>query len=476
MFIKLYDNPDTMKYNLRTERKSHFHVIRLLLLSVCLLVFLGSCVREAPKSVSKPAGDDLPIESGASIDALTIFFTGNELGALKPCGCSGGQLGGIDRRSAVFDSVPDRNRLIVDTGSFVQNEREQAMIKFNILVRAFKLLDYDLVNLTSKDIQTARNLGLLVNPTVEFVSSYTLEDDKVRTAFTKRYMLKDEPLDVSIVPFDPQMTNEQISELLSSKAGVRSVNVLILNHYNGQILERIKRDLPSVDCLVCPAEGDEPARMGDPGAGPLMFSIGRYGKYVCKLEITGSAQADGKKPVLSYSSVPVTEDLPHNISLVNLYKAYQKIVRQSNLLESHPRFTIDEGLKYVGSESCQSCHEEIYDKWKQFGHADAYSTLVEVGSEADPECIGCHVVGFDYETGYVSKEKTPNLINVGCENCHGPGSEHKKIVGNVATGDPKLFCEDCHTPEHSSSFAAQKDEYFSKIKHWTELKSDRDVK
>jgi hypothetical protein len=27
-----------------------------------------------------------------TVDGVSIFLTGNELGALKPCGCSGGQL------------------------------------------------------------------------------------------------------------------------------------------------------------------------------------------------------------------------------------------------------------------------------------------------------------------------------------------------------------------------------------------------
>jgi len=34
------------------------------------------------------------------------------------------------------------------------------------------------------------------------------------------------------------------------------------------------------------------------------------------------------------------------------------------------------------------------------------------------------VVGFAHKAGYENEERTPHLMNVGCENCHGPGSLH----------------------------------------------------
>ena len=58
---------------------------------LCLMGLMigASCVRtaptRAPTAERERRGDDV----------FTIFFTGNVLGALKPCGCSGGQLGGL---------------------------------------------------------------------------------------------------------------------------------------------------------------------------------------------------------------------------------------------------------------------------------------------------------------------------------------------------------------------------------------------
>jgi len=457
-----------MKHPHKDERKLTAHISRWIAAAACLLVIVASCVREArePAINEKP---DLPITPARQNDRLTIFLTGNELGALKPCGCSGGQLGGLDRRPAVFSRAPKKSRLVIDTGSLVASESEQDLIKFNILNRAFKLLDYDVVNLSEEDLQTARNFALLAEPAVAFVSSYGRENEQVGRTFTKRYELQGKPVNVIVAPFDPEkMPLRDVPGLFQPESNGFSLNILILNSRDGETLDAVKEALPLLDCVVCPAEGDEPHLMSEPGESPMVFSAGRYGKHICELHATHSAEDNPARLQLSFRIVHVTEDLPEDELLASLYKDYQKIVRGSGLLEKHPRFNLKDDLKYVGSKACNICHdhEEECDKWETTRHADAYATLERVGSEADPECVGCHVIGFDYDKGFVTKEKTPKLKDVGCENCHGPGSKHVSSAGAEAPGEPTSTCEDCHTPDHSGEYAANKEKYLEKIIHW----------
>jgi len=48
----------------------------------------------------------------------------------------------------------------------------------------------------------------------------------------------------------------------------------------------------------------------------------------------------------------------------------------------------------------------------------------------DPECLSCHVTGwepqkyFPYESGIENLKETPDLVGNGCENCHGPADSH----------------------------------------------------
>ena len=439
------------------------------LVCVCVLLAVGSCApRKNSGPVGRPEDDPSVPEESSSPDTVSLFFTGNELGALKPCGCTGGQLGGLSKRAPVLSAVADESRLIVDTGALVEDEDEQALIKFNIINRAFDVMGYDAVNLTARDLRTARNLGLLVDPPVPFASAYQAPEQVVTRVIERRFILDEvPPFIVRVVPFDPQMAPvSKLVELLSSRSDTPAVNVVLLNSRQPQTLDQIEELAVRVDCVVCPAEGDEPVRLSANGERPIVFTIGRRGKYVCRVDIVEPPQSGTIPPEMRYEAIPGTEDIDPDEELVRLYTRYQEILRQSDLLRKHPRVPLENGLKYVGSQSCAPCHEKIFEHWKTTQHASAWATLDEVGSEADPECITCHVIGFDYEEGFITKEKTPELINVGCENCHGPGSKHVGSAGVEEPGRPRSVCLDCHTPEHSGPYAGNREKYWEKIKHW----------
>ena len=437
-------------------------------LIVVALTAALSCGPRAPREV--PTRRQGRVEA----DMLNVFFTGSSLGRLKPCGCSGGQLGGLERRPAVFNSVPAEKRLLIDTGSLVETNSDQDLIKFNIIVEALGLLDYDLVNLTEKDLEIAGNLGLLGDPAVRFISPYGTGDETV-AGFQNRYLLNTEYVTVSVLTFDvDRSATEQIKEgFVTPEEGDKAVNILIVSRCDEEVVSSIA-SLGVVDCVVCPSEAEEPMIIGSPSRRPLVFSVGRYGRYICRLKIEKARVRDRFK--FKFTAIPVKGDLEKDAALVDLYKGYQQIVRDRNLLERHPRYVLPNGLKYVGSQSCKECHESEYEKWHETGHAHAYATLEEAGSQFDPECAACHVVGMDYESGFVSAEETGHLKNVGCENCHGPGSEHVETSGEAGFTETKSTCIDCHTPEHSGEYAGNERSFRQKIIHWTEPNAPGNVK
>ncbi len=439
-------------------------------LVICVFVLTTGALCALAVSTKSPA------KPAPETDVITVFLTGNELGQLQPCGCSGGQLGGLDRRSALLAGVPVQRRLIVDTGLLVEEASEQNLIKFNIIIQALSLLDYDLVSLTEKDVEIAQNLGLLdsIGSVFNIISSHSTADVNVPAKFTKQFLLRQETVAVTVAAFDAESRPiEQISELFGPRANLHSVNILILNTRDAGAIEKIVK-MGIVDCFIVPAESDEPEVISAPLKEPLILSVGRLGKYVGRLQIRTKQR--GGKLTLGFSAVPVTENLPQAESLVELYKAYQQIVKEANLLEKQPRFALSNGLEYAGSKSCRPCHEYEYEKWDGTAHAHAYTTLEKVGSAFDPECVSCHVVGAEYESGFISEQKNGYLKNVGCESCHGPGSEHIKTQGEVETAEPRLDCADCHTTEQSANYAGNEQFYLEKIIHWREPNAAVDVK
>jgi len=434
---------------------------------ICAILSAGSCIL----GISAVEQD----ETTSNAEQITVFITGNELGKMKPCGCSEGQLGGLEKRAAILKSVPASRRLIIDTGRVVEDRGDQSQIKFEIIFEAFRRLGYDLVNLTEEDIEVARDLALLENisDTLKLISCRQLSDANIPQKYSRRFLLSNEALTLTVAAFDPERAPiEQVRELFAARPDSRTFNILIANCCDSASIKLIA-ETGLVDCLICPPEGDKPQIVGDPNRRPLVISAPRFGKYVGKLRISlDKHTADAK---LRFSSVAVNERFRDETALVELYKDYQQLVRMANLLENHPRFPLANGLEYVGSKSCRPCHSYEYDKWSTKAHASAYKTLEDDGSEYDPECVVCHVVGLDYESGFITKDKTPDLKDVGCENCHGPGSRHLESTDPADLGQPKAPCIQCHTPENSANYAGNEQLYFQKIIHWPEPNAAPDV-
>jgi hypothetical protein len=111
----------------------------------------------------------------------------------------------------------------------------------------------------------------------------------------------------------------------------------------------------------------------------------------------------------------------------------------------------------VGYTACAPCHQKQAQGWKATRHGDAFADLATQGEEKQsiPGCFRCHVVGYGKDGGYMDQELTPELADVQCEACHGPGRAHVE-----AGGDPSLIvaapgedvCRLCHTTGQDANF------------------------
>lgn len=112
--------------------------------------------------------------------------------------------------------------------------------------------------------------------------------------------------------------------------------------------------------------------------------------------------------------------------------------------------------KYIGSERCALCHNNMHADWSQTLHARALESLEAINQDKNPNCIGCHVVGYGEPGGFVDRATTNDLAGVGCEACHGPARDHAENVAD-ATLRPKIdlsaeVCGTCHTGSHHPNY------------------------
>jgi predicted CXXCH cytochrome family protein len=105
---------------------------------------------------------------------------------------------------------------------------------------------------------------------------------------------------------------------------------------------------------------------------------------------------------------------------------------------------------YVGAATCTGCHTENHTDWSGTIHATAFNTLVVGGHGDDYLCYPCHTVGYGAASGFVSLAATPQLANVQCENCHGPGSNHltDPVAAPLQVSFDSTLCGSCHQSCH----------------------------
>ena len=111
-----------------------------------------------------------------------------------------------------------------------------------------------------------------------------------------------------------------------------------------------------------------------------------------------------------------------------------------------------------------SCHSDAFDVYVNTTHARAYHTLSSLFVHRDTNCVGCHVTGYGQLGGFSGMRRLGSpvdLIDVQCEACHGPGTEHSRDGSYTRAAIES--CVQCHTEEEDPDF--DYDEAWKKIDH-----------
>ena len=119
----------------------------------------------------------------------------------------------------------------------------------------------------------------------------------------------------------------------------------------------------------------------------------------------------------------------------------------------------EEERSFVGSGACESCHEEQYESFqrnsnKAHSWKSVEKMLPKLTESEQRDCFSCHTTGYGQPGGFKSMAETPELANLSCEACHGPGSLHAE------SGDPdditrtpdSSSCVTCHNGDRIQNF------------------------
>lgn len=439
-----------------------------------------------------------------------IVITGMEDGYIEPCGCAGldRMRGGMSRRHTFIESLRKKGwpLAVLDVGGIAHGFGQQAEMKFQSTIEGKRKMGYDAIAFGTNELRlptgdlvsvaagidgqpsrfVSANVGLFGFDSGITNTSRIVEAGGMKIGVTSvlgtKYQKKINNLEIELK--DPAEALKPLVPELKQKADY----LVLLAHTTKDEAIELARKFPEFDVVVTSDGPPTPPAQPDviEGTDTLLISVGHKGMEAIVLGLH-----DGRPP--SYQRVPLDSRFPASKDMQLLMADYQmqlKAIGFAGLgLRPAPHPQAESNGRFVGSEKCKSCHEKSWDVWIRSGHGRAYKTLAELNPPRnyDPECISCHVVGwhptkyFPYKTGYESLEKTPHLINTGCESCHGPGEKHcdaelgtdeklqelyRKAVVVTKEESKKRQCASCHDLDNSPDFDFES--YWLLIEHYEE--------
>lgn len=414
------------------------------------IVILGCGNQEtsvAPEKISKkPASNDT---------AIAILYSGALNGELEPCGCSGSKLGGMLLRSGWIQDMKKKypNLVLADGGFSAKNWELQDNIKCRVYQQCLKTLGYQLcfVHSQEKIVKDFLNEPILIG---------WGQKDKI---WYKVQTLGKEPQTIKILWVGMEKNIRPEASQLSKILGETQPQVVIT--MTKDIFDSYQNLIPAGSYLhfIWPVDAQAPFSPYLVSPKTWVMSAGNRGRY------TGLLLFRQKNQELTWEhqTIALENKVTPTTDIAQLLDHYKQELQEKKLLELQIKRSSPIG--FVGSDSCQPCHIYEYEQWKMKPHATAFTTLVKEKHHYDPECVGCHTIGFEFEEGFRTQEETPYLIDVGCEACHGAGAQHV-MVPNAQYGktDGEPSCLICHEKDRSPHFEHAK--YLEKIKHWRDKK------
>jgi hypothetical protein len=255
---------------------------------------------------------------------------------------------------------------------------------------------------------------------------------------------------------DPFTAAKRVLPDLKGKADF----VVALAYMPQEQAQRLATENPEIDTIIGARQVNNMNEVQHFNRATITYAYNQT-KYLGELRVyvkaDGSIENQVNRFVALDSTIPDDSDAVRAVT--NAHNEFTNQQNQeaqqisSSLSKSPGGLLVGVDSPFVGAETCAGCHQSEYDIWAKTGHAHAMATLENKSQQFDNECVGCHVVGFGKKGGFQNLVTTPQLANVQCESCHGPGRDHvlspAKGFGHMAT---PVGCMQCHTQPNSPDF------------------------
>jgi hypothetical protein len=384
----------------------------------------------------------------------------------------------------------------VDTGNWSDTFSPDAAIKTRALVEAMGEMGYAAVNISERELLSGYETFLeqkkqckfpIVSANIVFqstgksiVAPYTIltldprkykavkKPFRIAIAGVTRFnptFLKAAPPSDNVIIANPQDELKKLIPEMRKKADT----VIVLAAMPRDDAHVLAKEIAGIDLILGGYAGMVTA-VEEKEGNTSIFYLGNQGKYLGELRAFQKEGVSEIKTNLHYLNASYPEDPTMKAKvdaalaeINNLGKTVAAQLAKPVATGSAASSVGEENSPFLTAETCKPCHAAEYTVWAASDHAHAMQTLIDKKADFNPECVGCHVVGFKKKGGFLDRTTTSTLANVQCESCHGPGARHVKNSHAPYGNAGKSSCMPCHTHENSPSFEFES--YWARIRH-----------
>jgi hypothetical protein len=477
---------------------------------------------QPPLTVATEEERNQKIASDWSQPWAVLFLTGNQFGYMEPCGCTGlaNQKGGVNRKDTLLTGLRERgwNVVALDAGNQVRRDGRQSEIKFHWTAQALREMNYSAVALGKDDLQLTfdstlvsildadGNNQMFVSANVSLVPDYDLTHRIVEVVDQKGAIRRLGITSVLGDEYAKGVSNEYVTISPVEQGLPRAIDAIdraqcdfriLIAHASLEETRDIVKRFPTFDVVLTSGGFGEPTFRPEllPGIKTQIVQAGAKGMYAGIIGLFD----DASQP-LRYQRIALSSQFEDSPRMLSVFSKYQDELRAKSedsfhMLGLRP-LTHPTQREFVGSEKCGECHTTAFQIWENTPHHHATDSIVEppersMARHFDPECLSCHVTGWNpqkfypYRTGFVSLEPSAHLTGNGCENCHGPGSQHvASETGEIDSTKEEMDsfrsqmrltleraqdkCLECHDIDNSPDFHKEGafEAYWDKVKHY----------
>lgn len=345
---------------------------------------------------------------------ITLYFESNREGEVEPCGCQVHQIGGLNRLEEFFTKHQKPRSLFVDAGDtffslgkLSEYQIQQEKIKAKLLAKTLKTFKLAALSPGKRDFAAGEGflkelqqltgapfvLANLSNKKGEriFQPSVVVDVDGVKVGIVG-LASPDLFLDDSDYGLASPSKNLEIEAKHLRRKGVHLVVVL---SRLGLEADRKLAKMGLADVIVGSRSLDVLDKAVVVGKTIIVQPMNQ-GQHIGELTLDVN---DPSK--FEHKLIELDETLEVQNATKKAMEELKTEIRQVALNESTKAAPTSSERPFVAHpRQCRICHSKQYDFWATTKHASAYLVLFSKNQHFDPQCVGCHSLGFQQDGGF----------------------------------------------------------------------------